>query len=156
MLQQITGINTVIYYGPQIFQMAGLASNEASILATALVGGVNVLLTLVAIFFVDRIGRKPLLYAGCAGMFLALSALAFAFAQPHISGSLVTIALVSLMVYVGSFAYSLGPILWILISEIFPLQSRGLGMSICTLANWVANFIVSLFFLTMVNALGRP
>jgi len=154
MLQQLTGINTVIYYGPHIFQLAGIASNEASILATALVGVVNVLLTLVAIFFVDRIGRKPLLFAGCAGMFVALSALAFAFAQPHLGGSLATIALVSLMVYVGSFAYSLGPILWLLISEIFPLQVRGLGMSICTLSNWVANLAVSLFFLSMVQALG--
>jgi sugar porter (SP) family MFS transporter len=155
-LQQITGINTVIYYGPQIFQMAGVASNTASILATALVGGVNVLLTLVAIFFVDRVGRKPLLYAGCAGMFVALAALSFAFAQPHLQSALGGIALASLMVYVGSFAYSLGPILWLLLAEIFPLQSRGLGMSLCTLANWAANFVVSLFFLTMVNDLGRP
>ena len=154
MLQQLTGINTVIYYGPHIFQLAGIASNEASILATALVGVVNVLLTLVAIFFVDRIGRKPLLYAGCTGMFVALSVLAFAFAQPHLAGSLAAISLVSLMVYVGSFAYSLGPIVWLLISEIFPLQARGLGMSICTLGNWVANLMVSLFFLSMVQALG--
>lgn len=154
-LQQVTGINTVIYYGPQIFQMAGIASNEASILATALVGLVNVALTLVAIFFVDGVGRKPLLYAGCAGMCLALTALAIAFAQPHLQGSLATIALASLMVYVGSFAYSLGPIVWLLISEIFPLQARGLGMSICTLSNWVGNWLVSQFFLTMIERLGR-
>jgi MFS transporter, SP family, galactose:H+ symporter len=153
-LQQVTGINTVIYYGPHIFQLAGIASNVASILATTLVGIVNVLLTLIAIFFVDRIGRKPLLYAGISGMFVALTALAFAFAQPHLQGSLASIALVSMMVYVGSFAYSLGPILWLLISEIFPLEGRGLGMSICTLGNWLANLVVSLFFLTMVQALG--
>lgn len=156
MLQQVTGINTVIYYGPQIFQMSGIASNEASILATALVGAINVLLTLVAIVFVDGVGRKPLLYAGCTGMFVALSVLSYAFAQPHLHGSLSMTALVSLMLYVGSFAYSLGPILWILISEIFPLPVRGLGMSICTLANWAANFLVSQFFLTMVERLGRP
>jgi MFS transporter, SP family, galactose:H+ symporter len=155
-LQQVTGINTVIYYGPQIFQMAGIGSNEASILATALVGAVNVLLTLVAIFFVDSIGRKPLLYAGCSGMFVALAALSYAFGQTHLQGSLVTISLVSLMLYVGSFAYSLGPIVWLLISEIFPLPSRGLGMSICTLSNWAANFLVSQFFLTMIQHLGRP
>jgi SP family galactose:H+ symporter-like MFS transporter len=154
-LQQITGINTVIYYGPQIFQMAGIGSNEASILATALVGAINVLLTLVAIFFVDAIGRKPLLYAGCSGMFLALAILAYAFSQPHLAGSLVPVALGSLMLYVGCFAFSLGPIVWLLISEIFPLQSRGLGMSLCTLANWAANFVVSQFFLTMVERLGR-
>ncbi|MGA9946165.1 MAG: sugar porter family MFS transporter, partial [Candidatus Cybelea sp.] len=155
-LQQITGINTVIYYGPQIFQMAGIASASASILAQTLVGTVNCLMTLVAIFFVDRIGRKPLLYAGLAGMFAALAALAFAFAHPSLSGSLGSIALGSMMVYVGCFAFSLGPIVWILISEIFPLQVRGLGMSISTLANWVGNFLVSQFFLTMVARLGRP
>jgi MFS transporter, SP family, galactose:H+ symporter len=155
-LQQITGINTVIYYGPQIFQMAGVASASASILAQSLVGAVNCGMTLIAIFFVDRVGRKPLLYIGLAGMFVALSALAFAFTQAHLSGSLGTIALVSMMVYVGCFAFSLGPIVWLLISEIFPLPVRGLGMSLSTLANWVGNFLVSQFFLTMVDRLGRP
>lgn len=155
-LQQVTGINSVIYYGPQIFQMAGIASNHAAILAQAVVGTVNVLLTLVAIFFVDSFGRKPLLFIGCAGMTLALAALAYAFAQPHLSGSLGGIALGSMMAYVGCFAFGLGPIVWLLISEIFPLQARGLGMSICTVSNWVANFLVSQFFLTMVNRLGRP
>ncbi len=154
-LQQITGINTVIYYGPQIFQMAGIASASASILAQTLVGTVNCLLTLVAIFFVDRIGRKPLLYAGLIGMLVALAVLAFSFAQPHLSGRLATIALGSMMLYVGCFAFSLGPIVWLLISEIFPLPARGLGMSISTLANWVGNFLVSQFFLTMVERLGQ-
>jgi MFS transporter, SP family, galactose:H+ symporter len=155
-LQQITGINTVIYYGPQIFQMAGISSASASILAQSLVGTVNCVMTLVAIFFVDRIGRKPLLYAGLGGMFVALAALATAFASSHLSGSLATIALTSMMVYVGCFAFSLGPIVWLLISEIFPLPVRGLGMSLSTLANWVGNFLVSQFFLTMVDRLGRP
>ncbi len=155
-LQQVTGVNTVIYYGPQIFQMAGIASNEASILATALVGAVNVVLTFVAVVFVDGIGRKPLLYAGCFGMFIALSTLAFAFTQPHLQGALGSIALSSLMLYIGCFAFSLGPIVWILISEIFPLQARGIGMSVCTFANWAANFLVSQFFLSMLQWLGRP
>ena len=153
-LQQITGINTVIYYGPQIFQLAGLASDKASILATAWVGVVNMLLTLVAIFFVDSVGRKPLLYAGCAGMAIALSLLAYAFAQPVLHGSLSTVALVSLMAYVGCFAFGLGPIVWLLISEIFPLEARGVGMSICTFGNWAANFLVSRYFLTELHALG--
>lgn len=155
-LQQITGINTVIYYGPQIFEMAGISSASASILAQSLVGAVNCGMTLIAIFFVDRIGRKPLLYAGLAGMFVALTALAVSFAQPHLSGGLGTIALVSMMVYVGCFAFSLGPIVWLLLSEIFPLGVRGLGMSLSTLANWVGNFLVSQFFLTMIDRLGRP
>ncbi|MBV8531772.1 MAG: sugar porter family MFS transporter [Candidatus Eremiobacteraeota bacterium] len=155
-LQQVTGINTVIYYGPQIFQMAGIASASASILAQSLVGGVNCVMTLVAIFFVDRIGRKPLLYAGLIGMFVALASLAFSFAHPHLSGALGTIALWSMMLYVGCFAFSLGPIVWLLLSEIFPLPVRGLGMSLSTLANWIGNFLVSQFFLTMVDRLGTP
>lgn len=155
-LQQVTGINTVIYYGPRIFQMAGIGSASGSILAQTIVGTVNCLMTLVAIFFVDRIGRKPLLYAGLTGMFLALAALALAFAQPHLSGSLATIALWSTAIYVGCFAFSLGPIVWLLISEIFPLPARALGMSLSTLANWVGNFLVSQFFLTMVERIGTP
>jgi MFS transporter, SP family, galactose:H+ symporter len=155
-LQQITGINTVIYYGPQIFLMAGISSDSASILAQTLVGTVNCGMTLVAIFFVDRIGRKPLLYVGLTGMFLALATMGVAFARPHLSGSLGTIALASMMVYVGCFAFSLGPIVWILISEIFSLPVRGLGMSLSTLANWIGNFLVSQFFLTMIDRLGRP
>lgn len=155
-LQQVTGINTIIYYGPKIFEMAGIASPSGSILAESVVGATNVVMTLVAIFFVDRVGRKPLLYAGLAGMFVGLAALAVAFAQPNLSGSLGTIALVSMMLYVGCFAFSLGPIVWLLISEIFPLPARGLGMSISTLANWVGNFLVSQFFLTMIERLGRP
>jgi MFS transporter, SP family, galactose:H+ symporter len=154
-LQQITGINTIIYYGPQIFQMAGFASASASIFAQTIVGTVNCLMTLVAIVFVDRIGRKPLLYAGLTGMFLALSTLAYAFARPHLSGSLGMIALGSMMFYVGCFAFSFGPILWLLLSEIFPLPVRALGMSLSTLANWVGNFLVSQYFLAMIALLGR-
>jgi sugar porter (SP) family MFS transporter len=155
-LQQVTGINSVIYYGPRIFEMAGVGSAAASILAQSLVGAVNCGMTLVAIFFVDRIGRKPLLYAGLTGMFVALTVMAYAFSQPHLSGSLGTIALVSMMVYVGCFAFSFGPILWLLISEIFPLPVRGAGMSVSTLANWVGNFAVSQSFLGMVERLGSP
>jgi len=154
-LQQVTGINTVIYYGPQIFEMAGISSASASILAQTLVGVVNCGMTLVAIFFVDRVGRKPFLYAGLTGMFLALATMAFAFSTP-LSGALGGITLVSMMVYVGCFAFSLGPIVWLLISEIFPLPVRALGMSISTLANWIGNFLVSQFFLTMIERLGRP
>jgi sugar porter (SP) family MFS transporter len=154
-LQQITGINTVIYYGPQIFEMAGISSASASILAQTLVGAVNCAMTLVAIFFVDRIGRKPLLYAGLTGMFLALATMAFAFSKPP-AGALGGVTLVSMMLYVGCFAFSLGPIVWLLISEIFPLPVRALGMSISTLANWIGNFVVSQFFLTMIERLGRP
>jgi sugar porter (SP) family MFS transporter len=152
-LQQVTGINTVIYYGPQIFKLAGFSSDATSILATLGVGAINVIMTVVAIVLIDRVGRKPLLYVGVGGMGLALLALAVAFAQ-HASAGTGTITLISLMVYVGCFAFSLGPIVWLLISEIYPLRIRGRGMAIATLANWAANFVVSLVFLTMLQKLG--
>jgi SP family galactose:H+ symporter-like MFS transporter len=154
-LQQITGINTVIYYGPQIFKLAGFSSNAVSILATLGVDLVNCLMTIVAIALIDRVGRKPLLYAGIGGMMIALFTLAYAFAHGA-SGSLGAVTLVALMVYVGCFAFSLGPILWLLLSEIYPLAIRGRAMSIATLANWVANFAVSFVFLTMIHVFGSP
>ena len=154
-LQQITGINTVIYYGPQIFKAAGFSSDAVSILATLGVDVVNCLMTIVAIALIDRIGRKPLLYAGVAGMAIALFALAFAFSQGA-GGALGAITLVALMVYVGCFAFSLGPITWLIISEIYPLRVRGRAMSIATLANWAANFVVSFVFLTMIHVFGSP
>jgi SP family galactose:H+ symporter-like MFS transporter len=153
-LQQVTGINTVIYYGPQIFQLAGVSSNEASLLATAIVGVVNVLMTIVAILTIDRWGRKPLLYTGVAGMGVALVTLAAAFSVPMLASSRGTLALISLVLYVGCFAFSLGPIVWLLISEVYPLRVRGRAMSVATLANWAANFAVSLVFLTMIELLG--
>jgi sugar porter (SP) family MFS transporter len=155
-LQQVTGINTVIYYGPQIFKLAGFASDSSAILATLSVGIVNVLLTIVAVVFIDRVGRKPLLYAGVGGMGLALFGLAFAFATPSLGSALGPITLASLMLYVGCFAFSLGPIVWLLISELYPLRVRGRGMAIATLANWAANFAVSLVFLGMLKQLGTP
>jgi sugar porter (SP) family MFS transporter len=153
-LQQVTGINTVIYYGPQIFKLAGFSSDATAILATLGVGAVNVVATLIAIFLIDRLGRKPLLYAGVGGMAIALFALAFAFSQGTTNTGLGGITLAALMVYVGCFAFSLGPIVWLLISEIYPLRVRGRGMAIATLANWFANFIVSLVFLSMIKGLG--
>jgi sugar porter (SP) family MFS transporter len=153
-LQQATGINTVIYYGPQIFQLAGAGGDRAAILATTIVGVVNVVMTIVAIVFIDWWGRKPLLFLGCSGMALALLTLAAAFGVPAVAGIRAQLALGSLMVYVGCFAFSLGPIVWLLISEVFPQRVRGLGMSIATLANWVGNFVVSLVFLGMLDQLG--
>jgi sugar porter (SP) family MFS transporter len=153
-LQQVTGINTVIYYGPQIFVLAGAGGDHAALLSTTIVGTVNVLLTLVAIVFIDRWGRKPLIYLGSGGMALALIVLAAAFGVPALAGIRAALALGSLMVYVGCFAFSLGPIVWLLISEVFPQRVRGRGMSIATLANWAANFGVSLVFLSMIQTLG--
>ncbi len=153
--QQITGINTVIYYAPTIFKFAGLSSASVAILASVGVGVVNVVLTLVAMQLIDRVGRRPLLLASLAGMALSLFVLGLAFALPQFSGSLGWIAVGSLMVYVGSFAVGLGPVFWLVLSEIYPLQIRGRAMSIGTVANWSANLIVALSFLTLTQILGK-
>jgi MFS transporter, SP family, galactose:H+ symporter len=154
--QQITGINTVIYYAPTIFKFAGLPSASGEILAGVGVGVVNVALTLVAMQLIDRVGRRPLLLVSLAGMALSLFVLGLAFLLPQLSSSLGWIAVASLMVYVGSFAVGLGPVFWLMLSEIYPLRIRGRAMSVGTVANWSANLIVALSFLTLTQVLGKP
>lgn len=154
--QQITGINTVIYYAPIIFKFAGLASASVAILASVGVGVVNVILTVVAMLLIDRVGRRPLLLVSLAGMALSLFVLGPAFSLPQLSGSLGWIAVASLMVYVGSFAVGLGPVFWLVLSEIYPLRIRGRAMSVGTVANWSANLIVALSFLTLTQIMGKP
>jgi len=153
--QQITGINTVIYYAPTIFKFAGLSSASVAILASVGVGVVNVLLTVVAMQLIDRVGRRPLLLVSLAGMTLSLAVLGVAFALPQLSGILGWIAVGSLMVYVGSFAVGLGPVFWLVLSEIYPLRIRGRAMSVGTVANWSANLIVAVSFLTLTHVLGK-
>jgi len=154
-LQQVTGINTIIYYGPQIFELAGSASHTSAIFATLLVAVVNVLATVVGIALVDRIGRKPLLYAGVSGMTVALFALSFAFSHTGALGAhLGAVAIACLMVYIACFAFSLGAIAWILVAEVFPLRVRGRGVAAGTLFSGIANFAVSLTFLSLINSLG--
>ena len=157
--QQITGINTVIYYAPTIYaptilNFAGLSSSSVAILASVGVGVVNVALTLVAMQLIDRVGRRPLLLVSLAGMALSLFVLGLAFALPQLAGSLGWIAVIGLMTYVGSFAVGLGPVFWLMLSEIYPLRIRGRAMSVGTVANWSANLIVALSFLTLTQVLG--
>jgi MFS transporter, SP family, galactose:H+ symporter len=152
-IQQVTGINTVIYYAPTIFQAAGFQSAQASITATAGVGLVNVIMTIVAIPLVDRVGRRPLLLSSLTGMLLSLVLLAIGFALG--GPALKWIGVFSLVVYIASFAIGLGPVFWLLISEIFPLNIRGQAASIATTANWLSNFFVSLTFLSLLNGLGN-
>jgi sugar porter (SP) family MFS transporter len=154
--QQITGINTVIYYAPTILKFAGLSSAPAAILASVGVGIVNVVFTLIAMQLIDRVGRRPLLLVSLAGMAVSLFVLGLAFSLPQFAGSLGWIAVGSLMAYVGSFAVGLGPVFWLILSEIYPLSIRGRAMSIGTIANWSANLIVALSFLTLTQVLGKP
>lgn len=152
--QQITGINTVIYYAPRILQSAGFNSASGAILATVGVGVVNVGMTIVAMFLVDRAGRRPLLLVGIAGMIITLGALGLSFRVSNPSGQLAWISVICLMGYVASFAISLGPIFWLLIAEIYPLKIRGLAEGTAATFNWASNLIVSLTFLTLVEKLG--
>jgi sugar porter (SP) family MFS transporter len=155
-LQQVTGINTIIYYGPQIFSVAGITSSKSAIFSTLLVAVMNVLATIIALVFVDRIGRKPLLYAGVTGMTVSLFMLAYYFYhQVSIGSSLGMIATVCLMVYITCFAFSMGPIAWILVSEVFPLHVRGRGVAAATLGSGTSNFLVSLTFLSLIKAVGN-
>ena len=155
-LQQVTGINTIIYYGPQIFSLAGITSNKNAIFATLIVAVTNVLATIVALVLVDRVGRKPLLYWGVGGMTASLFLLSYSFHnQATFGSSLGMVATVCLVAYIACFAFSMGPIAWILVSEVFPLQIRGRGVAAATIGSGASNFLVSLTFLSLIKAAGN-
>lgn len=153
--QICTGINTIIYYAPTIFKTAGFDSNLTAIYATTGIGVVNFIMTIVAVFFTDRIGRKPLLYFGLTGVMLSLFALGTSFALAGVLGSsLKWVAVGSLVTYIICFAMSLGPIGWILVSEVFPLRIRGIAMSVCTVSNFAFNFFVVGSFPVLLHRIG--
>jgi SP family galactose:H+ symporter-like MFS transporter len=152
--QQITGINTVIYYAPRIIQSAGIPSASGAILATVGIGLVNVLMTVVSMWIIDKAGRRPLLLTGIVGMIISLAVLGAGFRLSTDQAKLGSMAVVILMVYVASFAISLGPIFWLLISEIYPLRIRGLAEGTAATTCWAANLLVSLTFLSLLQALG--
>jgi sugar porter (SP) family MFS transporter len=156
-IQQITGINTVIYYAPTLLEGAGLG-DHAAIGGTVIVGVINVLLTIVAIRLLDRVGRRPLLLGGTAGMVVGLLVLAVSFigqgdSIDHLHAG---IAIAALCLYVGSFAIGLGPVFWLMISEIYPLRVRGSAMSLAGITNWIFNFLVAISYLSILAAIGRP
>lgn len=154
-LQQLCGINTVIYYGPQIFALAGIDTTQHAILASLFVSVMNMLATVIALFLVDRIGRKPLLYGGVGGMLASLLLLAFVLG--HGSGATHTTgltAVICLAIYITCFAASMGPIAWILVGEVFPLRLRSRGAAAATLGYGVSNTLVSLSFLSVIHWIG--
>ncbi|WP_226483123.1 sugar porter family MFS transporter [Natrinema amylolyticum] len=152
--QQVTGINTVMYYAPTILESTGFA-DTASILATVGIGVVNVVMTVVAVVLMDRSGRRPLLLTGLAGMTVMLAVLGIAFYLPGLSGAIGWIATGSLMLYVAFFAIGLGPVFWLLISEIYPMEVRGTAMGVVTVVNWAGNLLVSLTFLRLIDVVGQ-
>ena len=151
-LQQITGINAVIYFSPKIFEMANFGSASSAIFASVGIGVVNVIAALIALFLMDRWGRRPLLILGISGMVISLLILSTAFLfQTELID---LIAVISLMAYVGSFSLGLGAVTWLILSEIFPLKVRGKAMTVALFVNWVSNYLVSLTFLDIVDWIG--
>jgi sugar porter (SP) family MFS transporter len=143
-LQQVTGINVFFYYAPELFKHAGVGT-DAALIQTVALGAVNVVFTVVAMAFVDRIGRKPVWVAGAIGMGCCLCAVGLSMGSGYVSGSLLFFALA----YMAFFACSVGPVTWVILSEVFPLRSRGRLMAMATVALWVANFVVSQTFPTL-------
>ncbi len=152
-VQQVVGVNTVVYFSPTILTYTGLHANDAIAQAVS-VGVTNVVFTVIAVLLLDRVGRRPLLIAGTVGLTVALALLGAFFAF-HWEHSAPWVALVALIVYIASFAVGLGPVFWLMISEIFPLAMRGTAMAVCSLFNWVANFFVSYYFLQLIDAIGK-
>ncbi|WP_083325707.1 sugar porter family MFS transporter [Hymenobacter coccineus] len=149
-LQQITGINTILYYGSIIFTEHSGQSAASAIGANALIGGINFAGTVVALLIIDKVGRKPLLLFASGGMALTLGALVVALHQ-HAPGPWL---LGLIMGYVACFAVGLGPGVWVVITEIFPNAVRGRAASLATVALWVACTLISFTFLSLVKAAG--
>jgi SP family arabinose:H+ symporter-like MFS transporter len=148
--QQITGINTIMYYAPKIFANVG-QSNDSALLQTILIGGTNLLFTLVAMVLIDRFGRKLLIVIGSIGMMLMLAGLSALFFTNQTSGVLV---LVFILGYIAFFAASLGPALWVVAAELFPNRLRSKGMSIAIVSLWIACTIVTIVFPIMLEKLS--
>jgi sugar porter (SP) family MFS transporter len=155
-LQQFVGINVIFYYSSVLWQAVGF-SEQSSLAITVITSVTNILTTLIAIAFVDRLGRKPLLLAGSVGMVLTLGALAWLFGsapldaagRPVLQGFSGILALVAANLYVFCFGFSWGPVVWVLLGEMFPNRIRALAVSVAAAAQWVANFVVSATFPTL-------
>jgi MFS family permease len=149
-LQQITGINAVIMFSPDIFQVAGSAKGD-SMMQSMIVGLVNFLMTIVALWLVDKKGRKTLLLWGATGMIFSLAYLTYAFSMPTQHGVSVLIAL---LVYISFFAASFAPVMWVIISEIYPNRIKGLAMSFSTAISWLCTFLTVYFAPVIQGSLG--
>ncbi|MEP3046329.1 MAG: sugar porter family MFS transporter [Roseibium sp.] len=152
--QQVSGINAVIYYAPTIMSHAGFDGASTQLVATVGIGIVNVLMTIVAMFVVDRFGRRPLFILGFVGAAVSLAVIAYAM-QPD-RPDLAPVGLAGLFAYISFFAVSLGPLPWLYMSELFPLALRSRGMAMASVANWTCNFIVVFAFPVVVAQFGAP
>ena len=151
-IQMTTGINAIIYYAPTIFKMIGFSSNQDALFITIFIGLINFLMTFVAIILVDKIGRKPLLYIGLSGMLISLVVLSGVFVLDYVF--IKYLAVVFCAVYIVSFSMSLGPVAFLLVSEVFPLKYRGSAMSITIVTNFICNFLVTGLFPIALDKIG--
>jgi SP family sugar:H+ symporter-like MFS transporter len=155
--QQFVGINTIIYYAPTTLTDVGFGKTSA-IYANLIIGVVNVVMTVIAIRIIDRVGRKPMLYAGVAGMVGSLLVLGISLsvlATPHHPGDpAAIITLVCLGTFIASFAATWGPVVWVMIPEVLPLSVRGTAMGVAVFGNWAANFLVSQTFPVLLDKVG--
>jgi sugar porter (SP) family MFS transporter len=152
--QQFVGVNTVIYYAPTILSDTGMG-NSAALAATVIVGVTNVIFTIVSVLLLDRVGRRVLLLVGTVGLLIALLVLGAYFSSSTLQHDYGWLALGGLILFMASFAIGLGPVFWLMISEIFPIGMRSKAMSVCTIANWGANFLVAQTFLTLSDTITR-
>jgi SP family sugar:H+ symporter-like MFS transporter len=159
--QQFVGINIIFYFGEILWKAAG-ATEEWALRINVLTGLVNILATIPAIMLVDRIGRKPLLLIGSVGMTVTLAAMAVVFAtadigpdgKPLLSHMAAVFGLTAANLYIVAFALSWGPVMWVLLGEMFPNEIRGAALAISGATNWVANFAVTVTFLPLLKAVG--
>tara|TARA_R110000868_G_scaffold8205_3_gene42413 strand:+ start:1187 stop:2563 length:1377 start_codon:yes stop_codon:yes gene_type:complete len=152
-IQQFVGINTILYYAPTIFSLASHPTPMQAILATVPVGVVLVIFTLISLPLIDVVGRRPLLIVGLVGMSIGLLILVIAF-HGGVAGSNHFLTTIGMLLYIACFAFSLGPIMWLMIAEVFPLSIRGLGTSLASAVNWGSNMLVTLTFLSLTQLLG--
>jgi sugar porter (SP) family MFS transporter len=152
--QQIIGCNTVLYYAPTIFKNVGLGSSSA-VLGTVGIGILNVIVTIVALLIMDKFDRKKMLISGSIGMSISLFALGIlsSFAEAN-SSAIAYITMISSAIYIMFFCLTWGPIMWVMIGEIFPLNIRGLGVGVSSVANWTANLVVALTFPSLLSYFG--
>jgi SP family galactose:H+ symporter-like MFS transporter len=153
-MQQFTGMNVVMYYAPRIFQDMGYHT-EAQLWFTAIVGLTNVLATLIAIALVDKLGRKPILYAGFSIMAAGLGIVGTMMHLGIRTPGEQIFTVVMLLLFIVGFAMSAGPLIWILCSEVQPIKGRDFGIALSTLTNWIANFVVGFTFLSLLNGFGH-
>lgn len=151
-LQQLSGINAVIYYAPKIMAAAGFDATETQLLATVGIGAVNVAMTVVAMMVVDRFGRRPLFIIGFAGSAASLAMIAVAVQMTGEGAAFAAFA--GILLFIAFFAVSLGPLPWLYMAELFPVRQRSRGMALASVANWSSNFAVVFLFPVVVELAG--